>query len=246
MVSSRSLSFLLAGAVHAAVLALAWAVFDAGRSAGTPGAETVVAFRAVDLSAPPQARETQPVRDEKREQVAASASAAMAAPVVRPQMPLSPAPPTLLRLSDNALPVPVRPVALAPGRSLSEPAAGRAIGDSTQDGHTAAPPRAASAAATAQGEDVYARRVFAWIARHKGYPARLAREGKEGTALVRLLIDERGRLELAELVRSSGHIALDRLALEQIREAIPYPRPPRGTSLGKRQFLVPMSYRLNG
>ncbi len=244
MVSSRSLSFLLAGAVHAAVLALAWAAFDAGSSAG-PGGGTVVAFRAVDVSAPSQP-ETKPVRDEKREQVAASASAAMAAPVVRPQMPLSPALPTLLRLSDNALPVPVTPVALAPGRSLSEPAAGSAIGDGAQDGHTAAPPRAASAAATAQGEDVYARRVFAWIARHKGYPARLAREGKEGTALVRLLIDERGRLELAELVRSSGHIALDRLALEQIREAIPYPRPPRGASMGKRQFLVPMSYRLHG
>ncbi|WP_368667129.1 energy transducer TonB [Novosphingobium sp. 18050] len=74
----------------------------------------------------------------------------------------------------------------------------------------------------------YARRIFAWIGRHKGYPGHLARKKREGTALVRLTIDEQGGLESAEVVRSSGYAVLDSLALEQIHEANPYHGPRRG------------------
>ena len=49
------------------------------------------------------------------------------------------------------------------------------------------------------------------------YPDRARREGKEGTVLVRVLVDEQGRSKMVELSRSSGFEPLDKAASDAIR-----------------------------
>jgi protein TonB len=49
------------------------------------------------------------------------------------------------------------------------------------------------------------------------YPDRARREGKEGTVLVRVLVDEQGASKVVELSQSSGFEALDQAALKAIR-----------------------------
>ena len=53
----------------------------------------------------------------------------------------------------------------------------------------------------------------------KRYPPEARRNGWEGTVILKLEINEKGRLEKATLHRSSGHDVLDRAALQMIRSA---------------------------
>ncbi|WP_324698448.1 energy transducer TonB [Novosphingobium aerophilum] len=251
MISSRPLSLAMTGAVHAVVFALAWSAFGASQPVGAPGRGAgLVSFRAVDLSHRDEdrketARKEEAQSEPPRPALAPPPKAELAAVApARPQVvTVQPVAAPAIRLSQLALAAsPAMPPAAPVSASSGE---GAASGAASGEGAGRAQ-AAATASGGSRGEDTYARRVFTWIGRHKGYPGRIAREGREGTALVRLLIDEHGRLERAELARSSGHAALDALALEQIREAVPYPRPPRGLSSSQRGFLVPMTYRLDG
>lgn len=98
-------------------------------------------------------------------------------------------------------------------------------------------------AAPAKSAITYAIRVFRHIHEVKDFPAHLARTGIGGRVLIRFNITPRGEATDIAVAMSSGIAALDALALEQIRSAIPYPLPPRELQAAQRQFLVPMTYR---
>jgi protein TonB len=65
------------------------------------------------------------------------------------------------------------------------------------------------------------------IERHKKYP-RLAKVRQiEGRTKVRFVIDPHGRVTDVAVVKGSRHQTLDEAALEAIKMASPFPRPPR-------------------
>lgn len=68
--------------------------------------------------------------------------------------------------------------------------------------------------------------LIAHLERRKRYPSAARRRGQEGTAQIRFTIDGSGNVLSAELVRSSGHAALDEAVLELMRRASPVPAPP--------------------
>jgi protein TonB len=63
-----------------------------------------------------------------------------------------------------------------------------------------------------------AARRIAGESRPPVYPEEARRRGQEGRVLLRLRIDESGRVRSAEIVESSGHEALDRAAVGAVRE----------------------------
>ena len=66
--------------------------------------------------------------------------------------------------------------------------------------------------------------VWAALARHK------PRAGMHGSATVVFSIGENGGLRGVQIARSSGNDRIDRLALQTVRSAAPYPPPPAGVA----------------
>lgn len=71
----------------------------------------------------------------------------------------------------------------------------------------------------------YEAEILAWINRHKRYPRDAVRDRIEGVVGIALELDPWGRLLRVELLASSGSDSLDRAALQQVRDAAPFPRP---------------------
>lgn len=93
--------------------------------------------------------------------------------------------------------------------------------------------------AAAAGEDIYAATVIAWVERHKGRP----RASTRGDVVVRFVLDRRGRLREIDIIGSSGTRALDRLAIEALEAAQPFPLPPSGSDWRTREFRVRLQYK---
>jgi protein TonB len=97
-----------------------------------------------------------------------------------------------------------KPMALAPADepavSLSKPATARPSGKA------------------------YAGQVWARLARHK------PRAGQRGSASVSFAIGATGTLGAVRIARSSGNARIDQLALQTVRSAAPFPRPPSGSA----------------
>ncbi|HMQ91589.1 MAG TPA: TonB family protein [Amaricoccus sp.] len=70
--------------------------------------------------------------------------------------------------------------------------------------------------------------LMAHLERLKRYPSGARRRREEGVVLVRFRIDDRGAVQSAQLMRSSGHAELDEAVLALIRRASPVPAPPPG------------------
>jgi protein TonB len=76
------------------------------------------------------------------------------------------------------------------------------------------------------------------IAEAQTYPEDARRAGLQGTVEVRFRILPDGSADAVEIVRSSGHPALDEASLQVIRRAAPYP-------VVSGRIRVPLSYRLD-
>jgi protein TonB len=63
-----------------------------------------------------------------------------------------------------------------------------------------------------------------------------------GTVIVRFRLSRDGSLLSAELAGSSGQFLLDRLALQAVRRAAPFPAPPDGMPDSALVFTVPLSF----
>jgi protein TonB len=59
--------------------------------------------------------------------------------------------------------------------------------------------------------------------------------GRRGAAVVGFEVGSGGELRRAVILRSSGHEAIDRAAVEHLRRAAPFPAPPQGAD---RRFQV--------
>lgn len=86
--------------------------------------------------------------------------------------------------------------------------------------------------------DAYEATVIQWIERHKSHPG-----GPNGVVTLGFTLDRRGNLRASRILASSGNAALDRTALDQLKAASPFPRPPHGTTWQTRDFRVRMDYQ---
>lgn len=93
-------------------------------------------------------------------------------------------------------------------------------------------------AAGVNAVDQYEAQVIAWLEQHKRHPG-----GVIGRTVVGFTLDRRGRLLSSSVVTSSGEGRLDQVALSQLQEAAPFPRPPTGTAWRTRSFVVRLDYR---
>jgi protein TonB len=78
----------------------------------------------------------------------------------------------------------------------------------------------------------------------KHYPPEARMNRVEGRVVVRVVIDEQGRLLDATIATGSGHEVLDHAALDVIRRSCPLSLPQ---ALGRHQIVlrVPIQYRLD-
>jgi protein TonB len=77
------------------------------------------------------------------------------------------------------------------------------------------------------------------VRKHLVYPAMAQKMGWDGKAVVAFVIMENGSVDNIRLVESSGIPLLDRSALETIRRASPFPRPPV-----KAEIVIPVLFKL--
>lgn len=156
-------------------------------------------------------------------------------PVTPPET-LTPAPETASAAPDQSLRPHPRPDRPAPqvatqqqGNADRNATRGTATGQDTATTATA-PARQA----TAQGDGgaatsaSYGRAVLTQISR-----TRKARAPSRGRTLVAFSISDAGALASVQVLQSSGSPDLDRVALDHIRRAAPFPKPPAGA---RRQF----------
>ncbi|HEX9190513.1 MAG TPA: energy transducer TonB [Candidatus Deferrimicrobiaceae bacterium] len=89
----------------------------------------------------------------------------------------------------------------------------------------------------------YLERSYAYIrdAIQQGiaYPAMARKMGWEGRVVVAFLVLSDGSVRDVRVVHGSGHPALDRGAVEAVRNAAPFPRPP-----AEAEIITPVVYRL--
>ncbi|WP_409020590.1 energy transducer TonB [Brevundimonas vesicularis] len=80
--------------------------------------------------------------------------------------------------------------------------------------------------------------MIAWLERHKHHPGGIA-----GRIVVRFTLDRRGRLLASSIVARESEKRLERIALSQLQEASPFPRPPSDAAWRTRSFVVRLDYR---
>lgn len=64
-----------------------------------------------------------------------------------------------------------------------------------------------------------------------------------GTTVVKFSIDAAGTLVDAEVATSSGNGSLDRIALDSVRRASPFPPPPKAAVAEQLRFTIPFQFR---
>ncbi|MEM8836463.1 MAG: TonB family protein [Pseudomonadota bacterium] len=69
---------------------------------------------------------------------------------------------------------------------------------------------------------------------------RAKRVGGKGTARIRFVISQNGRISSISVARSSGSSEVDKAALDLVRRAAPFPKPPSGA---RRNFVIPVRVR---
>jgi protein TonB len=65
------------------------------------------------------------------------------------------------------------------------------------------------------------------IERHKSYPDTAKVRQIEGSVTIRFIITPEGGVRAVELVKPSRHLFLDTAALNAVKDAAPFPKPPR-------------------
>lgn len=135
----------------------------------------------------------------------------------------------------------VRPAVVVPARrdvpDEKPPEEVRRVEVSTAPTASAAPPApvASAPAIGAPANSVNAQQtwdalVVAAFQRAKRYPTAARRNGLQGTAQVRIIVDPNGTIRQASLRRSSGHAELDAEAVAAARRIGRLPPPPDGVS----------------
>jgi len=82
------------------------------------------------------------------------------------------------------------------------------------------------------------------IAKHKQYPKIAQMRGWEGEVMLDLKLDGDGNVISANVRNGSGYEALDKQALEMVKKASPFPRPPEALRGRSFNITVPVSFKL--
>jgi protein TonB len=77
------------------------------------------------------------------------------------------------------------------------------------------------------------------IQRGIAYPALARKMGWEGKVVVAFLVLPDGSVRYVRVVQGSGYLALDRGAVDAVRNAAPFPTPP-----AEAEIITPVVYRL--
>jgi len=172
--------------------------------------------------------------------IAAEKPSRDAGTAVLPEPPALPASPIVANPPDVT--APANPFDPAAKRSASAPGfphppaeASPATGQGPATAAAGSTPRTSGAGSSA-GD-------FAWIRdaiqRAIAYPATARRMGWEGKVVVTFQLLSDGSVRDIRVVQGSGHAALDRGAIDAVRNASPFPRPPV-----KEEIITPIVYRL--
>lgn len=102
---------------------------------------------------------------------------------------------------------------------------------------TMAPPPPGRPAPDADRLDAYRQQLWQRI-----LAARPRRASGTGTVTIRFRIDRQGALVSTEVAGSSGQFLLDRLALQAVRKAAPFPAPPAEMDDAGLTFTVPVAF----
>ena len=90
----------------------------------------------------------------------------------------------------------------------------------------------------------FARIVRRKIESSKKYPIAAQSAGIEGRVVVRMTLLKDGRLEKAEIAKSSGHEILDKAALQSVRGAVPFPPIPDKVRRNELQMSITLVFRI--
>ncbi|HET7063872.1 MAG TPA: energy transducer TonB [Rudaea sp.] len=85
-------------------------------------------------------------------------------------------------------------------------------------------------------------RVVDWLARYRTYPLEARRARLEGVVQLRVTLMSDGRLVDARVEQSSGHLVLDRAALDLLARASPL--PDEFASVGQVELQLPIVYHM--
>lgn len=107
---------------------------------------------------------------------------------------------------------------------------------------TTAPQRQRTASVTVVNS--WHSRIVGLIERNKAYPPAAQARGETGVVQLAFSIDRQGRVLASQVVRSSGHAALDQETLATVRRAQPFPPPPADLPGAKFDFTVPVRFNI--
>lgn len=187
----------------------------------------------------------------KPEQETAAAAAVVAAPkpaeAAKPAEPAKAAPLTPATAAapapGRAIPTPAKPVA-EPARPAAEPVKPAAA--------PAPDPAALAAAQQARQEkeqqqaelyNQYLGQVRKQVLRNIDYPRRAQKEGIEGLVVLRVNLDRSGNVAGSDVAQTADDL-LDAAALNAVKKAAPYPKPPEQLEGEQFQILVPVVFKL--
>lgn len=80
--------------------------------------------------------------------------------------------------------------------------------------------------------------------RHKTYPRALKKAKVEGTVVIQFTIDRGGRLLASGVKQGSGHVELDRAAMDMLASANPLPAIPDSMHRAELALAIPVEYSL--
>jgi protein TonB len=92
--------------------------------------------------------------------------------------------------------------------------------------------------------DSYLELVRLKIEKHKKYPDTARIRQKEGRVTIRFVITAEGDVRAARVVKTSRHRVLDTAALQAVKDAAPFPRPPRRFFKGDITLELPVVFEL--
>ena len=90
----------------------------------------------------------------------------------------------------------------------------------------------------------YAAMVIARLNRFKRYPSQARQDKTEGEVVLALVLEPSGKVQLAQIQRSSGTELLDEAALMMVHRAQPFPAFPKELSQDSLRFNIPVTFAI--
>jgi len=231
--------------LHLAFL-VAWPSLEGARGPGAGGVEIGLGLLGDLGDAADPAPEVEPEAEEPEPPPEPEPAAEPEPPpVIEPEPPpepvLPPVPTPIIESSAPTSDTPtVAPVEIPAARPRSPPPAnaprqrGQAVGASS--------PTAGGSVGLRRS---YAGVLAAHLNRHKSYPISARRQGREGTARLRLVVDRTGSVLDARIAQSAPFPEFDEAAMSMLARAQPLPPFPNGMTETEIVVMVPVTFELS-